>query len=64
MENVATWDTICVIESEPPIFADVFKEHRDFDKAFNSEVIFDRLITITSRTVTTIVNKREKTSLT
>ncbi|KAJ6637518.1 putative aminopeptidase W07G4.4 [Pseudolycoriella hygida] len=38
LENLSTWDTICVIESVPPILSCVFEEHRSFDKAFDSEV--------------------------
>lgn len=38
MENVSDWDTICVIESEPPILADIFARQRSFDKAFDTEV--------------------------
>lgn len=38
LENVPTYDTICVIESEPPFLSHVFKDHRSFDKAFDSEV--------------------------
>jgi len=38
LEATPTWDTICVIESEPPTLSNVFKTHRSFDKAFDSEV--------------------------
>lgn len=38
LENLTAWDSICVIESEPPILAGIFAEHRSFDKAFDSDV--------------------------
>lgn len=35
---MSAWDSICIIESEPPTLSGCFAEQRSFDKAFDSEV--------------------------